>query len=71
MDLSQYIAGLRRQAQQLENQKKAMTKPGVQMRSRWGYGPFVDVTKQWLAELDRRYLELTDIADRLERGVPV
>ncbi len=48
-----------------------MTKPGVQMRSRWGYGPFVDVTKVWLAELDRRYLELTHIVDRLERGVPV
>jgi hypothetical protein len=41
------------------------------MRSGWGYGPIVDVTEQCLDELDRCYIELTDIADRLERGIPV
>jgi predicted amidohydrolase len=71
MDMVSYIAGLRRQAEAIENQKTVIASHRIRMTSRWGSEPFVDTTKKWVAELDRRHAELVDIADKVERGAPI
>jgi hypothetical protein len=48
------------EAAKLREMRAAMLKNGSRMEMRWGSRlPFTDVTKGWIAELDRRIAELT------------
>ena len=68
MDLTHYIAGLRRQAVTLNKQIASITERGSRLWSRWGSEPFVEKTGAWLKELQRRRVELLSIATALEKG---
>jgi len=72
MRLEAYIAALRARRATLEENRAAITKRGMRMRSRWGTsGHFTDTTNGWLAELTRRIHELTSIIMALESGAAV
>lgn len=67
MKFDLYLAALRQRRSQLEADRAVITERGIRMRSRWGSQPFVDTTKSWLAELDRRINELSAIIRTLEQ----
>jgi hypothetical protein len=59
MTSERYIAIKEAEITRLREMRDAMVKNGSRMRARWGYSvAFVDVTKSWSAELDRRISEL-------------
>lgn len=59
MTPERYIAIKEAEITKLREMRAAMVKNGSRMRARWGYSaPFVDVTQNWIAELDRRIAEL-------------
>jgi len=60
MTPERYIAIKEREAAKLREMRAAMLKSGSRMEMRWGNRlPFIDMTKSWIAELDRRITELT------------
>ena len=59
MTKERYIAIKKAEIVRLREMRAAMLKNGSRMESRWGYQvAFTDITKGWLAELDRRISEL-------------
>jgi len=67
MKFEAYVAALRRRRSQLEADRALITERGARTRSRWGSTPFVDTTRGWLAELDRRIGELWAIIMAFEK----
>ena len=59
MTRQRYITIKEAEITRLREMRAAMTRNGSRMRMRWGQRmPFVDVTNGWIAELDRRIVEL-------------
>jgi hypothetical protein len=60
MTPERYIAIKEAEISRLHEMRAAMLKNGWRMEMRWGNTlPFIDMTKGWIAELDRRIAELT------------
>jgi hypothetical protein len=72
MTSERYVAIKEAELTRLREMRAAMSKNGSRMEMRWGTsGPFVDVTKGWMAELDRRIAELARLIRYLPRLSPV
>jgi hypothetical protein len=72
MTPERYIAIKEAEITRLREMRTAMLKNGSRMEMRWGTrGPFVDMTKGWISELDRRIAELTLLIRYLPRLSPV
>jgi hypothetical protein len=56
-----HIASLRARIATLNEQKRSMTERVIRMDRRAGRGPWVETTRDWRAELDRRIGELTRV----------
>ena len=68
MTPERYIAIKEREAAKLREMRAAMLKNGSRMEMRWGNRlPFTDMTKGWIAELDRRIAELTRLVVVMRR----
>jgi hypothetical protein len=62
MTPERYIVIKEVQIARLRDMRAAMLKNGSRMECRWGTrGAFVDMTKAWIAELDRRIAELAQV----------
>jgi len=58
MTRERYTAIKEAELNRLREMQAAMSKNGSRMEMRWGTrGPFVNMTKGWIAELDRRVAE--------------
>lgn len=68
MVLADLLAHHTKEIARLHGMKSVITQRGMRMRSRWGREPFVDTTDSWLAELDRRIVELETIDNDIRAG---
>ena len=69
MTLERLIAHYDTEIVRLQAMRAALTKSGSAMRSRWGTsGPFTDNTRWWLAEIERRIVDLTKLNAVIRSG---